>query len=96
MTPDPWNKQNPRLAHDCGLALDTARTAAADAAIKALSRPPVDGSAETPEHEKAEQLVGVVVEAFLSSLGEDEALAARGDLPAVTVTELAEAAKRGA
>lgn len=53
MTSDPWIQQNPRLAHDCGLALDTARTAAADAAIEALGLPPVDGSAQTPEQDPA-------------------------------------------
>lgn len=99
LPPDPWIIDNPRLAHDGGLALDSARVAATDAMYAALGLPPVDdeddedeGEGEySSEHRRAHRIAMAVFDAILDSLGTDTALAARGSLPAVTVAELHQA-----
>lgn len=96
MQPDPWISNNPRLAHDAGLALTTARVAAAAVVIEAQGLPPRSPDADpTPEQKAASDLGKKVLDAILRTLGADKALQARGDLPAVTVPELYAAYQHG-
>lgn len=97
LKPEQWVFDNPRLAHDCGLALNSASLAAADAAIKAMGLPPVDEETleETPEQNEAARIGRAVYDAVIRSLGTDSALQERGELPAVTIPELFEAYQHG-
>jgi hypothetical protein len=88
--PDPWILDNPRLAHDCGLALTSARLNAIDAAVEAsgLSPLPEYDSDQTPEQQTAVEIGRAVFEAVMQTIGKDDALRARGEVADVTVAEL--------